>query len=190
MSRCSVKSGGGARTKHTPKADLTYHGMIFSTSILFAAAPVTICYVPSMAVLYHRPNERWITLLIDLVKEELKRKLGVITHMVELKTLSYKKWRQLSCETGYDCIELDDVGRTVLVQYYVCSSNIPCVRVLGYIQEHSALRASSEQEFLIESHLPPGLEPIPEEHKWFIRRCVMVDTAARFSIDVPLVHFG
>ena len=109
--------------------------------------------------------------------------------MVELKTLSYKKGRQLSCETGYDCIELDDVGRTVLVQYYVCSSNIPCVRVLGYIQEHSALRASSEQEFLIESHLPPSLEPIPEEHKWFIRRCVMVDTAARFSIDVPLVHF-
>ena len=137
----------------------------------------------------HRAIKDGLTLLIDLVKEELKRKLSLITHMAGLRTWSYKKGMQLSCETGYGRIELDNVGRTVLVQYHVCCSNIPCVRVLGYIQKHSAMRAGSEQVFLNESRLPPGLEPIPEEHKWFIRRCVMVDTGARFSIDAPLVHF-
>src|SRR5919112_6303860 len=109
--------------------------------------------------------------------------------MAGLRAFSYKKRTQLSREAGYSRIELDNIGRTVLVQYYVCCSNIPCVRVLGYIQEHSAMTASSGQEFLHESRLPPRLEPIPEEHKWLIRRCVMVDTAVRFSIDVPLVHF-
>ncbi len=106
------------------------------------------------------------------------------------KASSYKKGRQLSCEIGgYGCIELDKVGRTVLVQYYVCCSNIPCVRVLGYTQEQSAIGAKSGQEFLNEPHLPLGLESIPDEHKWLIRRSIIVDTAARFSIDAPLVHF-
>ncbi len=86
-------------------------------------------------------------MLIDPVKEELKRKMSFIASMVGLKALSPKKGMQLSCETGYGCIELDKVGITVLVQYHVCCSNIPCVRVLGYIKEQSAMRASGEQEF-------------------------------------------
>ena len=109
--------------------------------------------------------------------------------MTGLNAWSCKKGTQLSCEPGYACIELDNVGRTVLVQYYLCCSNIPCVRVLGYIQEHSDMRVDSEQEFLNEPRILRDLDPIPEEHKWLVRKCIIVDTAARFSIDVPLVHF-
>jgi hypothetical protein len=85
-----------------------------------------------MTVVTIAPIKDGLTLLIDLVKEELKRKQSLITHMAGPRTLYYKKGRQLSCETGYGRIELDNVGRTVLVQYYICCSNIPCVRVLLY----------------------------------------------------------
>jgi hypothetical protein len=130
-----------------------------------------------------------LTLLVDLVKEELKTKLSLITLMAELNALSYKSGRRLASDTGYGCIQLDSVGRAVLVKYYICSSNIPCVRVLGYVQEGSTMRARRDGEFLNESDLPLALEPIPEQHKWLIRRSIIVDTAARFRIDVPLVHF-
>jgi hypothetical protein len=103
--------------------------------------------------------------------------------------LSSDNERQLSYQARYGRIELKELGRTVLVQYYVCSSNIPCVRVLGYIQERSAARTSGGQEIEDELHLPAKLMPIPERHKWVIRRCVMANTAARLSIDAPLVHF-
>lgn len=86
-------------------------------------------------------------------------------------------------------MELKKLGKTVLVQYYVCCNNIPCVRVLGYIQERSATRVSDGQELADGLHLPASLRPIPEQHKWVVRRCIMADIAARFSIDPPLVHF-
>ena len=97
--------------------------------------------------------------------------------------------RQLSYQARYGRIELKKLSRTVFVQYYVCCSNIPCVRVLGYIQEHSATRVSDGQELADGLHLPASLRPIPEQHKWVVRRCIMADIAARFSIDAPLVHF-
>jgi hypothetical protein len=103
--------------------------------------------------------------------------------------LSSNNKRQFSFQAPYDRIELKELGRTVLVQYYVCSSNIPCVRVLGYIQEGSAARVSSGQELEDELHLPANLKPIPDQHKWVIRRCVMANTAARLSTDPPLVQF-
>jgi hypothetical protein len=103
--------------------------------------------------------------------------------------LSSNNERQFSHQARYGRIELKELGRMVLVQYYVCYSNIPCVRVLGYIQEGSAARVSSGQELEDEMHLPANLKPIPEQHKWVIRRCVMANTAARLSIDAPLVHF-
>jgi hypothetical protein len=108
--------------------------------------------------------------------------------MAGLGLSSYKK-RQSSYEAGYSRMELKKLGRTVLVQYYVCCSNIPCVRVLGYIQERSATRVSDGQELARGLHLPASLSPIPEQHKWVVRRCIMADIAARFSIDAPLVHF-
>jgi hypothetical protein len=86
-------------------------------------------------------------------------------------------------------MELKKLGRMVLVQYYVCCSNIPCVRVLGYIQERSATRVNDGQELADGLHLPSNLKSIPEQHKWVVRRCIMADIAARFSIDAPLVHF-
>jgi hypothetical protein len=103
--------------------------------------------------------------------------------------LSFSNEKQFSYQAPYDRIELKELGRTVLVQYYVCSSNIPCVRVLGYIQEGSAARVSGGQELEDELHLTTNLKPIPEQHKWVIRRCVMVNTAARLRIDPPLVQF-
>jgi hypothetical protein len=110
--------------------------------------------------------------------------------MAGLGLSSYKGRRQFSHEAAYSHIELKKLGRTVLVQYHVCCSNIPCVRVLGYIQERSATRLSGGGlELLDEPHLPANLKPIPEQHKWVIRRCIMADIAARFNIDAPLVHF-
>lgn len=103
--------------------------------------------------------------------------------------LSSNNKRQFSYQAPYDRIELKELGRTVLVQYYVCSSNIPCVRVLGYIQEGSAARVSGGQELEDELHLPANVKPIPDQHKWVIRRCVMANTAARLSTDPPLVQF-
>lgn len=109
--------------------------------------------------------------------------------MTEDKLSSNNERQLLSYQARYGRIELKELGRTVLVQYYICCSNIPCVRVLGYIQERSAARASDGQEIEDELHLPAKLTPIPERHKWIIRRSVMANTAARLSIDPPLVHF-
>jgi hypothetical protein len=103
--------------------------------------------------------------------------------------LSSNNEGQFSYQARYGRIELKELDRTVLVQYYVCYSNIPCVRVLGYIQEGSTARVSCWQEFEDEMHLPVNLKPIPEQHKWAIRRCVMANTAASFNIDPPLVQF-
>ncbi|MDQ4067232.1 MAG: hypothetical protein M3114_06555 [Thermoproteota archaeon] len=96
---------------------------------------------------------------------------------------------QLSYRARYGRMELKELGRTVLLQYYVCCSNLPCVRVLGYIQERSAASASAGLRLADGLHLPAKLMPIPDEHKWIIRRYVMADTAARLSIEAPLVHF-
>ena len=103
--------------------------------------------------------------------------------------LSSPKGKQLSYDSGYSCIELKKLRRTVLVQYHICCSNIPCVRVLGYIQERPAARVGSARELSKGYHLPANLRPIPDQDKWVIRPYVMADTAARFSIDAPLVHF-
>jgi hypothetical protein len=109
--------------------------------------------------------------------------------MAGLGLSSYKGRRQFSHEAAYSHIELKKLGRTVLVQYHVCCSNIPCVRVFGYIQERSATRLNGGLELLDQPHLPANLKPIPEQHRWVIRRCIMADIAARFNIDAPLVHF-
>jgi hypothetical protein len=103
--------------------------------------------------------------------------------------LSSPKGKQLSYDSGYSCIELKKLRRTVLVQYHICYSNLPCVRVLGYIQERPATRLSSGKELSERQRLPADLRPIPDQDKWVIRPYVMADTAARFSIDAPLVHF-
>jgi hypothetical protein len=103
--------------------------------------------------------------------------------------LSSNNERQFFYQGRYGCIELKKLGRTVLVQYYVCRSNIPCVKVLGYIQERSAARVSSRQELADDLHMQANLKPIPEQHKWVIRWCVMANTVARLSIDPPLVQF-
>ena len=103
--------------------------------------------------------------------------------------LSSPNGRQLPYDAGYSRIELKKLRRTVLVQYHICCSNIPCVRVLGYIQERPAARVSSGEELSKGHHLPANLTPIPDQDKWVIRLYVMADTAARFSIDAPLVHF-
>ena len=104
--------------------------------------------------------------------------------------LSSNNEGQFSYQARYSRIELKELGRTVLVQYYVCSSNIPCVRVLGYyIQEGSTARVSGGQEFEDEMHLPANLKPIPEQYKGVIRLCVMANIAASLSIDPPLVQF-
>lgn len=103
--------------------------------------------------------------------------------------LSSSKGRQLPYDSGYNRIELKKLKRTVLVQYHICCSNIPCVRVLGYIQDHSATGLSSGKELSEGQHLTVNLRPIPDQDKWVIRPYVMADTAARFSIDAPLVHF-
>ena len=105
------------------------------------------------------------------------------------KGLSSNRDRQLSYQSRYGLIELKKLGRAVLVQYYVCNANIPCVRVLGYVQQGSVERVSSGPEFIDKLHLPVNLMCIPEPHKPAIRRYVMSDTAARFSMDAPLVHF-
>jgi hypothetical protein len=109
--------------------------------------------------------------------------------MTEERLLSSDNERQFSHQARYGRIELKELGRTVLVQYYICCSNIPCVKVLGYIQERSAASASAGLRLADELHLPAKLTPIPNQHKWVIRRCVMANTAARLSIDAPLVHF-
>ncbi len=103
--------------------------------------------------------------------------------------LSSSKGKQLSYDPGYNRIELKKLRRTVLVQYHICCSNIPCVRVLGYIQERPAARVGSGEELSKGHHLPANLTPIPDQDKWVIRLSVMADTATRFSIDAPLVHF-
>lgn len=103
--------------------------------------------------------------------------------------LSSNNEGQFSYQARYSRIELKELGRTVLVQYYFCSSNIPCVRVLGYIQEGSAARVSGGQKFEDEMHLPANLKPIPEQHKWVIRLCVMANIAASLSIDPQLIQF-
>jgi hypothetical protein len=103
--------------------------------------------------------------------------------------LSSSNGRQLSYDSGYSRIELKKLRRTVLVQYHICCSNIPCVRVLGYIQERPAARVGSGKELSEGHHLPANLRPIPDQDKCVIRLYVMADTAARFSIDAPLVHF-
>jgi len=135
------------------------------------------------------PIKDGLTLLIDLVKQLLKVNLYTLTNMTEDKLSSNNERQLLSYQARYGRIELKELGRTVLVQYYICYSNIPCVRVLGYIQERSAARSSGELEIEDELHLPAKLTPIPERHKWVIRRSVMANTAARLSIDPPLVHF-
>lgn len=135
------------------------------------------------------PIKDGLTLLIDLVKQPLKENLYTLTNMNEDKLSSNNERQLLSYQARYGRIELKEFGRTVLVQYYICCSNIPCVRVLGYIQERTTARASSGQEVEDEPYLPAKLTPIPERHKWVIRRSVMADTAARLSIDPPLVHF-
>lgn len=104
--------------------------------------------------------------------------------------LSSHKERRLSDEARYGRIELKKFGITVLVQYYVCCSNIPCVRVLGYIRNGHAARVYCGQEIVDELQMSSDLIRIPEAHKGVIRQCVMADTAARFSIDAPLVHFN
>jgi hypothetical protein len=109
--------------------------------------------------------------------------------MSALELSSSSKERQLSYEAGYSRIELKKIRKTVLVQYHVCCSNIPCVRVLGYIQERPTARAGSGKELSEGPHLLANLRPIPDQDKWVIRLYVMADTAARFSIDAPLVHF-
>src|SRR5919109_249349 len=96
--------------------------------------------------------------------------------------LSSPNGRQLSYDSGYSRIELKKLRRTVLVQYHICCSNIPCVRVLGYIQECPAARVGSGKELSEGHHLPANLRPIPDEDKCVIRLYVMADTAARFSI--------
>ena len=104
--------------------------------------------------------------------------------------LSSNRDRQLSYQSRYGLIELKKLGRTVLVQYYVCNANIPCVRVLGYVQQDPVERVSSGLESIDKLHLPVNLLMcIPEPHKAAIRRYIMSDTAARFSMDAPLVHF-
>jgi hypothetical protein len=103
--------------------------------------------------------------------------------------LSSSNGRQSPYDSGYSRIELKKLRRTVLVQYHICYSNIPCVRVLGYIQERPAARVGSGKELSEGHHLPANLRPIPDEDKCVIRLYVMADTAARFSIDAPLVHF-
>jgi hypothetical protein len=135
------------------------------------------------------PIKDGLTLLIDLVKQPLKVNLYTLSNMTEDKLSSNNERQLLSYQARYGRIELKELGRTVLVQYYICCSNIPCVRVLGYIQERSAARASDGQEIEDELHLPAKLTPIPERHKWVIRRSIMANTAARLSIDPPLVHF-
>ncbi|MDQ3852061.1 MAG: hypothetical protein M3299_04430 [Thermoproteota archaeon] len=95
----------------------------------------------------------------------------------------------MSYQSRYGIIEPKKLGSTVLVQYYVCNANIPCVNVLGYVQQGSMERVSSGQEFIDKLHLPVNLMCIPEPHKAAIRRYVMSDTAARFSTDAPSVHF-
>lgn len=112
------------------------------------------------------------------------------TYMSALELSSSSKERQLSYEAGYSRIELKKIRRTVLVQYHVCCSNIPCVRVLGYLQEPSPTGLKSGRKLLEGPRLLANLMPIPDDDKWIIRPCVMADTAARFSIDAPLVHFG
>jgi hypothetical protein len=92
--------------------------------------------------------------------------------MAGLKLSPYEEERP----ERYGRVEVKKLGRTVLVQYCVCSSNIPCVRVLGYIPDGARL-------------LPAGLERIAETHRGIVRKCVVVDTASRFSIDAPLVCF-
>ena len=103
--------------------------------------------------------------------------------------LSSSNGRQSPYDSGYSRIELKKLRRTVLVQYHICCSNIPCVRVLGYIQERPATRLSNGEELSEGHHLQANLRPIPDQDKWVIRPHVMTDTAARFSIDAPLVHF-
>ena len=103
--------------------------------------------------------------------------------------LSSPKGRQLPYDSGYSRIELKKLRRTVLVQYHFCYSNIPCVRVLGYIQGRPATREGNGKELSERHRLPAGLRPIPDQDKWVIRLSVMADTATRFSIDAPLVHF-
>lgn len=103
--------------------------------------------------------------------------------------LSSNNERQLSYQAQYGRIELKKLSRTVFVQYYVCCSSIPCVRVLGYIQQGSAASASGGRERVDELHLPADLKRVAEPHKEVIRRCIMADTTACFSIDSPVVHF-
>ena len=105
------------------------------------------------------------------------------------KGSSSNRDRRLSYQSRYGLIELKKPGRMMLVQYYVCNANIPCVRVLGYVQQGSVERVSSGMEFIDKLHLPVNLMCIPEPHKAAIRRYVMSDTAVRFSMDAPLVHF-
>src|SRR5688500_6970352 len=98
--------------------------------------------------------------------------------MTEERLLSSDNERQFSHQARYGRIELKELGRTVLVQYYICCNNIPCVKVLGYIQERSAASASARLRPADELHLPAKLTPIPNQHKWVIRRCVMANTSA------------
>jgi hypothetical protein len=88
--------------------------------------------------------------------------------MNQLGVPSYKKG-QLSDEAGYSHIELKSLGMTLLVQYYMCSTSIPCVRVLGYVQEGSAEGMSSGLEIIDKLRPPVNLLPIPESHKAAIR---------------------
>lgn len=92
--------------------------------------------------------------------------------MAGLELSSCEK-KNYPAQARYGRVELEKLGRTALVQYYICSSNIPCVRVLGYVL--AGRRA--------------GVERIPESHRGIVRRRVMVDTAARYHMDAPLVHF-
>lgn len=92
--------------------------------------------------------------------------------------LELSPYQEEHAQARYGRVELEKLGRTVLVQYYVCNSSMPCVKVLGYIPAGRHARR------------PAGLEQVPEPQRGIVRRCVMVDTAARYRVDAPLVCFG
>jgi hypothetical protein len=95
--------------------------------------------------------------------------------MTEEGLLSSNSERQLSFQARYGRIESKKLSRTVIVQYYVCCSNIPCDRMLGHTQQESTASASGGQEHVDELHLPADLKRAAEPHKEVIRRCIMSD---------------
>jgi|SRR6266511_3959702 hypothetical protein len=97
-----------------------------------------------------------------------------------------------SNEGEYGYIRSRKLGRTLLVQYYTCRSNIPCAKVIGYIP---SFETTESHEF---SHLcqveyyrlTTLVERIPDADKENIRRVVIIETNTRFKMSFPLVHFA